>query len=133
MLPQKSLEAGVGKNHSRQRKSRRGGLTVIVTTGEMTESAMMTKEKKDMTTGTEGVATEAETIAITEVGTEVEKTVAGTDMRNATNATIATVTTQTVAEMSKGVKEEARPKGSGPEKIVANAIKAVTVVKSLFR
>ena len=132
MLPQKSLEAGVGKNHSRQRKSRRGGLTVIVTTGEMTESAMMTKEKKGMTTGTEGVATEAETIAITEVGTEAGKTVAVTDMTNATNVKIVTVTTQTVVEIT-GVKEELRPKGSGPEKIVTIAIKAATVARNLFR
>jgi hypothetical protein len=133
LLLQKSLEAGVGKNHSHLKKSRREELTAIVTTGEMTESAMMTEEKKGMLIGTEGVATEAETIAITEVGKEAGKTVAVTDMTNATNVTIATVTTQTVAEISKGVKEEMRPKGSGPEKIVINAIKAATVAKNLFR
>lgn len=99
----------------------------------MTDRAMMTEKKKGMTTGTEGEAIEAETIAITEVETEAGKTVAGIDMTSATSVTIASETIQTVAEISKGVKEEMRLKGSGPEKIVTNAIKAATVVKNLCR
>jgi hypothetical protein len=129
---QKRVEAEVGKNHSRQKKSMREELTVTVITGEMNELLMMTEEKKGMMTGTEEVATEIEMIAITEVGTEAGKTVAVTDMTNATNVNIVTVNSQTVVEIT-GVKEELRPKGSGPEKIVTIAIKAATVARNLFR
>lgn len=83
-----------------------------------------------MTNGTEGAAIEVERTATKEAGTEAGRSVAGTDMMNATIVTTATVISQTAAEITRGVKEEMRPLGSDPGKTATNVIEAATVARS---
>jgi len=98
----------------------------------MNDLPMMTEEKKGMTIGIEGLATEIKMNVITEVGIEEGKTLAVIDMTDATKGIIVTVTTKTVEETTEVI-EEMRVKESGPGKIVNIMKEVVIVVRRLFR
>jgi len=98
----------------------------------MNDLPMMTEEKKGMTIGIEGLATEIKMNVITEVGIEEGKTLAVIDTTDATKGIIVTVTTKTVEETTEVI-EEMRVKESGPGKIVNIMKEVVIVVRRLFR
>jgi len=132
MVPQKKVEAEVGKNNNHTKRSKRGELTIIEITEKMNDLPMMTEEKKGMTIGIEGLATEIKMNVITEVGIEEGKTLAVIDTTDATKGIIVTVTTKTVEETTEVI-EEMRVKESGPGKIVNIMKEVVIVVRRLFR